>query len=273
MKNILKIELKRSIFNKWTCVSVLVGMIICLLQFYQMAKVRGMYFEAIAEDGLEKMTNICTTTPFDNWILFDQSRYNYLLLFIMPILVALPFGASFYQDVKSGYIKQIVLRISKKDYLKAKYFSTFISGGFVIVCPVLVNFLLMGLVYPFHKPYIYASQMYMESTLGIDLFFEHPFVYVAVYMMFLFITAGAMATICLLISMQISNYFSVIITPFIVSFILIFTSSIIGYTDIAPMHWLQACTTGRNFTAAIIELIIFTIPIYCIFTKSKADIL
>lgn len=61
-------------------------------------------------------------SAYEKWIGADNASVQPLLLYlIMPALCAIPYGRSFYFDVKSGYAAQIISRGKKSDYIRAKY--------------------------------------------------------------------------------------------------------------------------------------------------------
>ena len=76
----------------------------------------------------------------------DGSTIYYF--YFIGIIVALPFGISYVRDKNSGYIKNICNRVEKKKYLKAKFISTFISGGCTAVIPLIIDFLIVRLIIP-----------------------------------------------------------------------------------------------------------------------------
>ena len=168
---IFKLELRRALFNKWTCISFIIGFVICLIPLWDKLMYMTEFYNNMSSGG-DKV--ICTATPYENWLLYDLSEsLHYVYLFIMPLLAVLPFGASYYMDLKSGYVKQLVTRCGSKKYLCAKYGSTFISGGVVVAIPLLLQLMLLALIFPLNNPFRFESMFISEKSPGIDLYFEH----------------------------------------------------------------------------------------------------
>ncbi|GHT86143.1 hypothetical protein FACS18947_5730 [Bacteroidia bacterium] len=65
----------------------------------------------------------------------------------LPILCALPFTTAFVDDIKSGFIKQYLLRTSRKQYIKGKLVACGLSGGLVLFIGILAAFQMAYLVF------------------------------------------------------------------------------------------------------------------------------
>ncbi len=65
----------------------------------------------------------------------------------LPILCALPFTATFVDDVKSGFIKQYLHRSGIKTYIKAKLIACGLSGGFTLFFGIVIAYCLSVLIF------------------------------------------------------------------------------------------------------------------------------
>jgi len=65
----------------------------------------------------------------------------------MPILCALPYTASFVEDIRSGFLKQYLPRSGKKAYIRGKLIACGLSGGLVLVAGALSLYALAALVF------------------------------------------------------------------------------------------------------------------------------
>ncbi len=272
MWKVLKLELKRSILNKWTFMAMLVTSVFCAIHFQSLYEPRMSYLIITKEEGLDAMTNVCTGSAYDHWILFQFNIYSYALLFVMGIIVVIPYGVSYYTDVKSGYIKQVISRTSMKVYTRAKYIATFLSGGIVIILPIFLEFLLVATMYPIHKPYRPSSIMYGEETFLIDLYYDYPMIFTMFRLLLVFVVAGLLATMALLVAKYISNYFSIIITPFVFTFILAFCVRITEKAEIAFMNSLQAQSQRYNYGILFGEIIVMFLLTYFGFVNSRKEV-
>ena len=273
MWNILKNECKRSLLNKWTIISMLIVSVFCVIHFNGRYEARMMYLDRAKEIGMYKALNVCISTAYENWILFEPNLYRYALIFVLPILAVLPYGMSYYSDLKSGYVKQIATRISMKVYTRAKYIATFLSGGIAITLPLFVQFLLTATIFPLHKPYRFNGSLIGQHSFANDLFYEHPLIYTLLRMMVIFVISGLLATVSLLVSKYIYNLFSVFITPFVVSFILQFITKIIGEDKISFMALLPAdCIFGGAYATLCTEILVLFVVSYFGFVTSKKEV-
>lgn len=250
MRRILKLEIRRAIRSKWTLISFMIVFVICLGLFAEetIDLIKLGYFED------EKISAILSI--YDRWIFFAQRPISVLLMFILPIMVVLPYGDSYYTDMKSGYIKQIVTRVSKRKYYLAKYIATYITGGMVVVLPIIIQIMLYMLIYPVSKPYLTNDAAWFSNgSPGVSMYYEHPFVFLLIWMMIYFIVFGAMAVLALFVSQFIYNYFSIILTPFVVSFVLIVIANITENGVISFWQSLWGRTvSGWNYMIPVSEV-------------------
>jgi len=71
----------------------------------------------------------------------------------LPILAALPFTASFVDDVKSGFVKYYLHRIGRGGYLAGRCVACAFSGGLVLAFGILAAYFLFSLVFlPMEAP-------------------------------------------------------------------------------------------------------------------------
>ena len=69
------------------------------------------------------------------------------LVMIFPIVSALPFTASYIDDIKSGFIKEYLPRIGRSNYIKGKLIACIASGGTVFIAGVLLAYGISALVF------------------------------------------------------------------------------------------------------------------------------
>ena len=123
MVRLLKIEFERAFRSKTFCLAISIGMIIVVLQ------IANVVFPA-SKNILGGFNSSVATYPkgvFDNWIGMDVIHpYRTIYLTIFPLLAALPYGASFFYDIKTGYIKNLFIRYSMKKIMNAKYICVFV---------------------------------------------------------------------------------------------------------------------------------------------------
>lgn len=89
--------------------------------------------------------------------LLRESISSDTMQFVMPIVAALPFTASYYDDLHSGFIKAYLLRSGYQNYIVGKVAACFVSGGMVPVAGILCFGILAGSVILPRETYSAAS--------------------------------------------------------------------------------------------------------------------
>lgn len=93
----------------------------------------------------------------------------------LPILCALPYTASFIDDVKSGFIKSYLPRTTVSRYLRGKVGACIISGGLVLALGLLLAYGISALVFtPMEGPLLEgeeAQPLLAELMKRLPLFF------------------------------------------------------------------------------------------------------
>lgn len=205
--NEFKIELHRALKSRGLLVALTIGLLISFSHFILTI--------------LPLKDNITLSdyplSVFGKWMCGDDSSvFPVMYYFIVPILASLPFAGSYKEDIDSGYIKNITTRISRKEYLKAKYLVTFLIGGVVSILPMVINFLLTAMVLPAVIPQACTGYfpIFSYSMLG-NLFYSHPYIYLMIYMIINFVFLGLLSTLALVAAYICDNLFTTILSPFI----------------------------------------------------------
>lgn len=217
--SVYKNEIKRSICNRWMVMAIIVSAAFGIAGFLHTLNVKNEYNAMLVQMGREKQQYITNDTAYTKWMFFDDSNFiRYIYLFVMPILVAMPYGTSYYGDCRSGYNKQMVTRVSRRSYHRAKYLANFISAALIFFVPAIINFVMTSWIYPMYNPSPFVAGL-SEYNLFYKLFYNVPYVYLIGCILYYCIISGLLASISLLVSKYIENYFSIIITPFVLAFV------------------------------------------------------
>lgn len=234
MQNELKTEMHRAVYNYRFLFAILIGIGIAVIHvIVRVIPVQKWIYFSGSNYPL---------SAYEKWLGVDNaSVYNTLYYFVIPILAAIPFTGSLRQDIQSGYIQNIVTRISKTKYFLAKYITTFIVGGLVTVIPLIVNFILTTTVLPLVVPQ--SNTIYypitQTSILG-DFFYAHPLLYVFLNFILNFVFLGFLQTLGLLVTYIYNRVYSVILFPFILYLFLYALSNITGWYFLCPFGFLSA---------------------------------
>ena len=139
MKQILKIEISRAFRTKGMLFSLIGGCVLSVLHIiqYQIPAHQTLLQRAFETAPIWTPPNVAGTWIAGNG--YNLEGFAYFL--VVPILAMLPYGGSYFSDQEQGFLKNIYMRVKRRDYLKAKYIATFLSGGFAVTVPLLINVL------------------------------------------------------------------------------------------------------------------------------------
>jgi hypothetical protein len=265
MKAIYTNEIKRAFNTIGMKLALLVG---CALSIWHVITVimpisEGQNYElsANAIDDLYVPISL-----FSTWMgneLFPIQSYIFYL--ILPLLAVLPFGSSFFEDIKSGYIINVCTRVEKKIYFKAKYLAVFLSGGVTVVAPLLLNLVLSSMFMPAFIPDNGTVGTISPTTMAYEVFFTHPLVYVLMFIVIDFIFAGVMATLALSYTYFTEHRFGVMIVPFVFYFFIYSLTNLIDKTDYSLFFMLNGGANNNYLPVYILYFILFFTLSYLIF--------
>ncbi|SEV90504.1 hypothetical protein [[Clostridium] fimetarium] len=216
MKAMLKMELTRAFRSKGMLFSLVVGNGIAIL-FYILVVTKYMkgFYSTLDYD---KTTYLLSSYHCILGLTFDT--FSYLFTFIVPILAAIPYGASLFMDKKDGYINNILIKTDKKNYFLSKLITLFISGGVVAATPILLSYILAIISMPSTRPYV-ESGGYMIKGFHMfnEIFYsDYTFLYVIIFIVFDFVLFGLINCLCMVFTYWEDNRFAIVLTPFIICY-------------------------------------------------------
>ncbi|MFT8350440.1 hypothetical protein [Clostridium saccharoperbutylacetonicum] len=200
-------EIKRCFSRISFKIALLVGIVACVLSSISMKT---------EPYSIESYIKAYEISCYDNFIFFNLNSISNILILIFPILSVLSYSDSYLEDVHSGLIKYIYTRYSKNRYLICKFVANFIAGGLTFIIPLIIDFIILILSYPSLPTHsILGKQTILCGGLFPSLFYEHPIIYIGMWLIIYFMYAGAFASIALGISMIIKNKFAILFIPFL----------------------------------------------------------
>jgi hypothetical protein len=155
-------------------------------------------------------------------LLFDTNAvYPLYYAYIFPLLAALPFASSYYEELKTNYGNQLVLRGGNERYLISKYIAVFITAGTAVVIPLVLDMMATMTCIPALMPQEGTALFGVgySSWMG-TVFYTHPFFYFFLYGILLFILAGILASLALAASRFLTGKYIVMFVPYIMTLVL-----------------------------------------------------
>lgn len=176
MKHMLKIEMERALKGAAFKIALIIGMIIVTVQFVKVGLHNALNpLEFFEYGGLTLPYTVIYT-----WIGGSFNVYYTLYIRLLPIMVVLPYAATYYTDRRTGIIRNYYCRTKKINYLIAKFTAVFTTGGIVAVLPLLVNLLATAMLLP-SMIWNNGSLDCSANSMWSSIFFTHPYVYYLLY--------------------------------------------------------------------------------------------
>ena len=271
--HIYRFELKRAFRTPGFYLAVLTGCIIALGDWMNYA------LQASLEQELWLSYDYSMKYPanvFEKWIGGGDSKYAVLFFLILPLLVVMPFAASFYQDNKNNFINCICTRTKQKSYFGAKFTATFVAGGVTATVPLVFNFALCAAVLPCVLPQPASGvNIFQPKSTFSALYFLHPFLFTLISLLIIFIFAGTLAVSALYVAFYGKRIFTVLLYPFVLCLVIMSGADLLGAYSWQPMNFLNpAFNDPRLLPIAVETAVLFMIALWeFIHNGKKQDIL
>lgn len=199
-----------------------------------------------------------TTVKAAKYMFFgsDFSGIKFILYSLMyPVLVALPFSDTFFEEKKNRTYEYCITRMSNNSYYFSKLFTVFCSGFLITSIPLLINMLLNFIAFPIDSSVDATNMSYinsgmfdavMETGLFQNLFAQNMYLYNLLYLFFASFFAGLIAVIVY----QLSYFYKK-------SKILLICSFFIVY------HFISLLLKAFDLSEFCLENYIFASQFYC----------
>ncbi|SFB37808.1 hypothetical protein SAMN05216249_12821 [Acetitomaculum ruminis DSM 5522] len=269
----VKEELKRALSNKKFWIMLIIGILIGVTYFFQYVLIFAKSQDTILEYYKDSAAMLHPVTVFEGWMDSTSSFLQpYLYYMILPLLVSGAYADSFFLEKKSGYLKNVLIRESKKRYYLSKIIAVFIIGGIVFVAPLIINFCMTAAVLPTFTPSITNSMSAPDNMSFLyELYYTFPLLYVFIFMVIDFIYAGLTACIAMLCGFYVEHRFLIYAMPFVVWMFLHSALCTLGFDDYSPVHFLNPGYSSVKGQSIVIYLLIFIIFIFLILKKNQSE--
>lgn len=211
IKILLKIEFKRLFKSRLLYISLIIGIALAVCSFIN--------YVVPCINVLKGFRGGMTFpySVFSRWMgsIMGQEPFATAYIYVCMLLAALPYCGLFVIDNKNQYILQYYSRVSRKSVHISRFITTFISGGIIVLIPVILNFMMTTMVLPALNPVENGEFLNRGISFMSDLYCDHIFVYTFIYMIQIFLYGGAFSVISLAVSFYLDNTFLTIIMPFV----------------------------------------------------------
>lgn len=149
------------------------------------------------------------------WMPINGFQITTIYFFLIwPALAAMSYGWSYGQERNSGVTQQITTRSGKRTYFNAKFISVFISGGFAVFLPILINLLVDAMICPYALPKLGIVPVFNGNFLS-ALYYTNPWVYAICWCMMEFLFGGAAACLCFVVGSMLKFRVMTILVPLV----------------------------------------------------------
>lgn len=202
----IRMEIKRILKRKSLYVALFVGIVIASLEAFSNNHIKL---------GFEDFSDF-SNGAYNNLLLYNRGKYMRMLQMVFPLIVTIGFADAYLEDVKSGFIKNIITRYDKKKYLINRFLVNFVVSGLIISIPLIVNYMIYASFIPSIEPKIFFSSPVLEpSDFLPGIFFKWPLLHMFIRIFLLFMYGGTFSSIALASSIYFTNRYVITILPFI----------------------------------------------------------
>lgn len=204
MKRIMRFEFYRAFRSRGFHIALCAGIGIAVADIL-------LFYQAFRQE-------ISTKVFLQAWIGTDyQFVTNGLFYILLPVIAALPYAGSYYEDLKSGYLKNILLSTSRRSYYTAKAVVVFTMGAITVMIPLLIDMMVVMTIYPLRAPerLEFLTAGILDANLFSDLFAENGALYALAYIVFDGVYAGVLALFGICVAEHVESLFSTVVLPFV----------------------------------------------------------
>lgn len=225
MKGVLRIEMRRALWNRWFVLALVVLVAIAAASAVMRVVSVTSNLDVVVYPYLDSSYwYITSLSSYKYWIAIGRLDVPTELFFVLaPLLVLVGYSWSLASDRKSGYVEQLLARSSRSSWYTVRYLAVFVSGGLLAAVPLLVNFVLLALFIPSWQPSV-VDMFYMgvssaaersDNALFTDLLFANAPLYVVARTALDFALCGAWCVCVLAVSLFVRNRIALIAVPYL----------------------------------------------------------
>lgn len=270
----IKTEIKKltedSLF--WICLGC--GILFTLMsalytwQLYYSELGSGGMLAALESSNIESKENILAMqTLYNSWIGADKQSIGATLFYILsPLIVGLPFGWHFSEELHSGYLHMAIPFSGRNRYFITKLLMSFFGGGTLLVLPQLFSILITALYIPAIKPSVIYSPYtaIIHGDMFSELFYTHPFGYIMVVLAIDLVFGGLFAWFSLATAFFTTSRLITVLTPFLLLLLADSAKSClyyISYIEISPLNLLHPMSAPNYVKGWVIIIWIILLAI------------
>lgn len=169
---------------------------------------------------------------------------------VFPLIAAMPFADSFFEDRKYGTAQYCVTRSSNNTYYYSKLFVVFLSGVIIMAAPLIINMLLNFIAFPLNSSVDATNLSYssahlygpvMETGLFQSLFAKNEYLYNLLYLCLASVASGLITVVVYQFSFFYSqNQIFLVCSFFMVYTVLTIVFEVFGFEEFTLNNYIFA---------------------------------
>lgn len=255
MSRIMKVEISRALRSRGMALALGIG---CLIAIGHVVQYQIPSSLANFKIDFGRFPTVYPSNVSDMWLEGNaMSVESFVYFLVVPILAALPFGASYFGDRKSGFLKGMYMRLPRKKYLSAKYAAVFLSGGMAVVLPLVLNLLCALVLLPnLEPPVILRLNGINPLNTFYQVYFSHPLLYILIFLCIDFLLGGIFACVCLAASFISDYQIIVLLCPFFLQLGIHIVLTILGTPEASSVQFAMSGTGLKHLWVFGIYLVV-----------------
>ncbi|MCB2178577.1 hypothetical protein KQH61_04095 [bacterium] len=262
------IEIKRGIVNQKFLISAAVGFLLLWL---------GLSDYWLISDAPEYLSRLPAfyNNAHDAFIWAQNTGYWSMLA---PLLAVIPYSDSYFNDMHSGFLRSLLMRVSYTKYLLIKYFSTALSGGLALALPLLIFYIYTNIMFSrgFNEDMYNRRLGTNPASFGPfgNMYQIHPDGYIFTLIGIGFLFGATFSIFGLMISLFTKNRYVPLATPFVVFIMVHFFTALFGIPAWSPLssltpHWLADGITWIHLVVNLGSIFLLSSLVFFIGTLKK----
>lgn len=163
----------------------------------------------------------------------------------------------------------MLTKVPRREFFLARFISVFLTGGSACISPLLINLVSTAMFVPAVIPETSAGTFGPgEKWMFSYLYYEHPFRYILIYLVIIFLYAGLFAAAGMCLAYYVENKASIFVIPFAVYMITRFVASYFEIEYLTPACFMEITqSTVVYFDVIVVEFIIGSIALIWIYLR------
>lgn len=277
----IKAEIKRSLNKKIVVILIIIGISSLLHNAYnfigEKSNLKQKIISEAIDQGLsdEEVNELEITVDKDvnkylnSYMAWRFSLWGYEIVCIL--LASSIFAFSYRIDKKSGVLKNILLRVEKKRYFRAKYLINAISGGLITTIPIIFVTIFFMIRFGINK--LPTLSEYFPMGFMSEYFSTKPIIYIIFFTSVLFFVGVTYSTFAMAVAVVSKNIVSTVLVPLIYWFAGSLICGALNLYNLAPwnIYYFYGDTLYKFKSGIIHTLILFIISSIIIYIESRKE--